>query len=224
MKNAFHHIYIDNYFTSVCLLRELSLGGIYCTGTIRRNRVEGAPLIDLRKANRGVHDALQQTTAKGTFVILVRWQDNSEVTVATNRDDALVLNQTTTTRWSKADGQRVQVPQPTIIAEYDAGMGGVDLFDQMHGQYRTHIRCKRWYWPLVIFNRDRSLVNEWMLYRRRGHNIPYLDFQRAVVQVLLAAPSIERPKGVRPKTSAQVIDEIHLDCKEHWPALNPTQR
>ena len=70
VKNANHHIYIDNYFTSLRLLQELAQNGIFCTGTIQRNRVEGAPLKDLRKAARGTYDALQGQTPPGPQVSL----------------------------------------------------------------------------------------------------------------------------------------------------------
>ena len=83
-KKAGHYVYIDNYFTSLRLLRELNVHDIYCTGATRWDRVEGAPIIDLWKAQTGTHDVLQATNGA---VRLVRWQDNSEVLVASNWDD-----------------------------------------------------------------------------------------------------------------------------------------
>ena len=44
------------------------------------------------------------------------------------------LQETTATRWSKAEQQRVT--QPSIIRKDNTGMGGVDLFDPgLAGQY-----------------------------------------------------------------------------------------
>jgi hypothetical protein len=38
LSMKFHHIYFDNFFTSPLLVERLLEQGIYCTGTLRRNR------------------------------------------------------------------------------------------------------------------------------------------------------------------------------------------
>lgn len=51
--------YVDNYFTSFRLIEELGQAGHDCTGTIRADRVEKAPLInpkELYKQPRGSYD------------------------------------------------------------------------------------------------------------------------------------------------------------------------
>ena len=48
------------------------------------------------------HDVLQATNGA---IRLLRWQDNSEVTFASNKDDPLVLDKTTVKQWSMARQQ-----------------------------------------------------------------------------------------------------------------------
>ena len=43
-------IYMDNYFTSIPLIDNLSKNGLYRVGTIRSDRIEKDPLQDLKKA------------------------------------------------------------------------------------------------------------------------------------------------------------------------------
>ena len=60
---------------------------------------------------------------------VVSWQDNSQVTVASNMEQLpIVLGKTTAKRWLRVNKQKVDVPQPSIVNGYNHGMGGVDLF------------------------------------------------------------------------------------------------
>jgi len=54
-----YFIYVDNYFTSLRLLQKLEGDGVGCTGTIRANRVDKAPLKaaeKMKKEERGSYD------------------------------------------------------------------------------------------------------------------------------------------------------------------------
>ena len=46
-------IHMDNYFTSLPLMNTLSNNGLFCVGTIGKDRTEKAPLQDISKAERG---------------------------------------------------------------------------------------------------------------------------------------------------------------------------
>ena len=43
-----YHIITDNFFTSLPLFRHLKQNNVYSTGTIRSNRLESAPLKDIK--------------------------------------------------------------------------------------------------------------------------------------------------------------------------------
>ncbi|KAF5296703.1 hypothetical protein FQA39_LY12403 [Lamprigera yunnana] len=61
--------------------------------------------------------------------LLVRWKDNNIVTIATNYDSFEPLGKVK--QWSKERKEKVDVPQPMLFAAYNAGMGWVDLLDQV---------------------------------------------------------------------------------------------
>lgn len=46
-------LYVDNFFNSLGLLESLKEQNISCIGTIRQDRIEKAPLKDLKKEARG---------------------------------------------------------------------------------------------------------------------------------------------------------------------------
>ncbi|PSN55274.1 hypothetical protein C0J52_05820 [Blattella germanica] len=190
-------VFIDNYFNSLPLLDTLKNHEIFCVGTIRKDRVERAPLKDMKKLPRGSHYVLQNDG-----LTLIQWHDNSQVTVATNLDTNDTLSKGTCNRWSKKEGKLIAVPQPTLIQLYNKGMGG------------TRIRSKKWYWPLYRFCLDGSIVNLWLIYRQ--HNkVNLVEFRRSIALALLTSPDMETRRGPQPKTKRQVSNEVRRDNTGH---------
>ena len=74
-------IYMDNYFTSLPLMETLSQENPYAIGAIRNDRIEKAPLQDLKKSELGSLCSITESKSK---ITLVRWNDNSQVTLINN--------------------------------------------------------------------------------------------------------------------------------------------
>ncbi|CAG0892316.1 unnamed protein product [Cyprideis torosa] len=78
-----YHVFIDNLFTGLPLLKALSDRGFQATGTIRQNRVpKDCPIkrVDaMKKGSRGTMDAVSD---KVNGLTLIRWKNNSVVTTA----------------------------------------------------------------------------------------------------------------------------------------------
>lgn len=116
--------FFDNYFTSFTLLRELRMVGIQATGTIRANRLMGCNLKsekELRKEGRGAMDT--KVTEEGD-VVLVRWLDNGIVNIASTQVGCGSVG--VASRWSDASKERIEIPCPEAILEYNKFMGGVE--------------------------------------------------------------------------------------------------
>ena len=78
------NVTFDNLFTSLALLNLLSKNGIGGTGTLRSNRTDHCPIKDIKvigKEDCGSYDYRYDSSNK---LIVVRWNDNSVVTVASN--------------------------------------------------------------------------------------------------------------------------------------------
>lgn len=213
-------IFLDNYFNSLPLLHSLKSYKINCVGTIRADRIEKAPLRNLKTENRGSSHIIQDQTNN---ITLVKWHDNSQVTLATNiNDENLCLSKGSCKRWSRKDKSKVSIEQPTLVDMYNQGMGGVDLFDKMRGLYRTRIRSKKWYWPFVRFCLNGSVVNMWILYRYTNPTIGLFEFIRQIVIAILTSP--EYLAGPKPKCSRSVLIEVKYDKIDHLIDSQVTQR
>jgi Transposase IS4 len=92
----------------------------------------------------GVENALYKQ-ARGSFdyrssndVILIRWNDNTVVTIAVNFGSVV---EGKVPRWSNAEKKKVLFTRPTLFQCYNQGMGGVDKIDQQIACYRTRNRA-----------------------------------------------------------------------------------
>lgn len=213
-------VFVDNFFNSLPLMETLRANNIYCIGTIRSDRIENAPLTDLTKQQRGTSHVLKETK---TNLVLIRWHDNSQVTVGTNYgENDICFTKGFCKRWSKQEKKRVDVDQPNIIHLYNQGMGGVDLFDKMRGLYRTRIRSRKWYWPFIRFCLNGAVVNMWILYRFAYPKTSLIQFIRRIVLSLLSSPNYLA--GPKPKCTRSILHEVRFDGVNHLVDKQATQR
>lgn len=173
-----HIIFFDNYFTSHGLLKTLRSSGYRATGTVRDNRTKKCPLPDQKVMKKEVRGCFKYQYDKENSLLLVRWKDNSIVTMMTNYDSIYPLSKVK--RWSKEQKQRIDVPQPHLFANYNSAMGGVDLLDQAVNNYRICIQGKKWWWPLWTHMLNVTVVNAWRLHALAGGNIDLLNFIRCI--------------------------------------------
>lgn len=177
-------IYFDNFFTSTKLLEELKSRNLKGTGTIRENRLGKAfPLQkgrELKTKSRGFYDYV---SSSDNSIVVVKWVDNSIVTLASNNN--VVFPTVTAKRYSQAEKIKIIVQQPNLIKKYNDNMGGVDRADQNMGLYRTSIRGKKWYFPLISHCLDMSVQNAWHIYRNSGGKLDGLAFRRHIATGLL---------------------------------------
>lgn len=176
------NLYFDNLFTSLALLEELKSRNINGTGTIRENRIDFCPLPqkkELKKMKRGWYDFRQSDTD----ILVCAWNDNSPVFVASNHDS--VEPSKSVQRWSSAQKAYVTVQQPNLISKYNQFMGGVDRADQNISLYRSSIRGKKWYFPLIVHCFDLCVQNAWQLHKNSGGKLDHLAFRRRIATAFL---------------------------------------
>uniref|UniRef100_A0A096M2S4 Si:dkey-19f4.2 n=1 Tax=Poecilia formosa TaxID=48698 RepID=A0A096M2S4_POEFO len=136
-------VYTDNFYTSPVLFKHLRTQGFGACGTYRQGRV-GVPTT--------TENALTKKSPRGSIrwirdgeLLFVKWMDTREVSMCSTIHP--VYTGESVQRWQKSpDGkvQKVAVPRPTAVTEYNKYMGGVDTSDQMIGTHSIHRKTKRW--------------------------------------------------------------------------------
>ena len=79
-KEYSYHVFIDNFFTSVRLMRFLKNNNIKASGTLRENRIHKNCTIARKKVmSKGKRGFAQQQTSKDNTATIVAWKDNKVV-------------------------------------------------------------------------------------------------------------------------------------------------
>lgn len=107
----------------------------------------------------------------------------------------------TVLRRQKTDGhiQRVPVPRPTAVGEYNKCMGGVDTSDQMLGTNSVHRKTRRW--PMTVFQHllDIAVTNSYIVHKellmgKQQKPMTRQAFQEELCAKLLGVPPTGPPK------------------------------
>lgn len=210
-----HKIYFDNFFTSYKLLVHLKNEGYFATGTVRENRILKCPLENNKTIGKKLRGSMDSRYDHVNEIGIVRWNDNSVVTVATNCESVQPL--VSVKRYNRKEKRETLILQPNMIARYNKYMGGVDLHDNAIANYRINIRGKKWWWPLFINMLDSSVVNAWKLHRLVYSDKPIsqLDFRSELARSLMSTNK-RRAQSIRGRGSTSSLpSSVRLDNVGH---------
>lgn len=219
VKNPLHHqIFFDNFFSSYKLFLHLKNKGFFAVGTIRENRTNNCPIENCKssftKNERGTYVSAYDKHSK---ISVVRWNDNSTVTVCSNIYNVEPLHKVK--RYDRKEKKEKYVSQPNAIKQYNQFMGGVDLHDNGIANYRTRILGKKWWWPLFCNSLDSIIVNGWKLYNLVNDvKISQFDFKSYVALRLMKT---EKNRLVR--NIPQTLDEVRFDNVGHTVVSHTTK-
>ncbi|KAJ8913087.1 hypothetical protein NQ315_006588 [Exocentrus adspersus] len=132
--NKNHHVYFDNYYTTIPLLVQLAKRGILALGTVRRNRLPKCPFPsdkEMSKANRGEMQEFV-TQMDGVPITAVAWKDNKVVSLLSSYCG--ILPKQTIERYDKIKKRKASFDCPNVVKDYNRHMGGVDLLDSLIGR------------------------------------------------------------------------------------------
>lgn len=210
--NISYSLFFDNFFSSFELFSELKKRNIYGTGTFRENRLYNFPLLgdkSFQKKQRGFYDYMFCVEEN---MLVCRWNDNSMVTIGSNKIPIKPLKMVK--RYSQKENKQILIEQPNVIHEYNQHMGGVNRSDQNISLYRTSIRGKKWYFPLIVHGIDMAIANAWQLHRQSGGKFNQLNFRRMIAIGILK----KGQKSRAAKRKASVFEEVEAryDRYDHW--------
>ncbi|XP_072401576.1 uncharacterized protein [Diabrotica undecimpunctata] len=171
---------------------------------------------NMQKRKRGDVESILE---RETGIIVVRWLDNSVVSVASTCYG--VEPQSLVKRYSQAEKKIIQVQSPCLIGKYNNAMGGTDLMDENINRFKIGMRAKKWYWSLITWMLDATIQNAWVLHKKSGNKLTQLEFRREIVQAYLTKYGVPAKQGGRPSSSLssrsfhRVSDDIRYDGVGH---------
>ena len=200
-----YYLYLDNFYTSTQLLKDLFSHATPSTGTVKLSR-KGFPkcLLDAkawaRKGKRGDFRWIRHSP-----VLAMQWIDSKPVSMLTTLYSA--NEQVSCKRRTKQRGEysELTLPQPFAIHEYNQYMNGLDRSDQMLTCHNVSRKCKRWWKTLFFHLIDIAIVNSFILFQRyraenpdveafsRSNRYSIVDFREALIRQILHFQEFDDP-------------------------------
>ena len=131
---SWHSLYMDNFYNSVELSKELLAVKVHTVGTMRANQGE-PPAIRATKNGRPKMKSGESIAVDNGKVMVVAWKHMKHVSLSTKHDGTLSC---ISRRKKKGHGETETILKPQCIIEYNQYMSGVDRLDQMISYYPFH--------------------------------------------------------------------------------------
>ena len=134
--HSYHHLYADNFFTSVHLAVDRKQADTYLCGTTRSSRRE------CPKPLAAVHLQTGQSVklVNDDSVMLCKWHGKRDVFIIATNDAG-----GDSTRQVRRNRQQIDLTVPTCVKIYNKHMGGVDHLDQMRSYYGVGRAGRKWW-------------------------------------------------------------------------------
>jgi hypothetical protein len=203
-----HHVFTDNFYTSIPLSVLLRNRGFTLTGTIRSNRKGLCKQVTITKKDERALKHRPGTTRYASIGSLcyIGWFDKRAVHILTNCLSPFDP-QVTVTHWYPARNNeagavngRIQrtITIPPAVVAYNAHKNKVDVFDQYRAYLKFELRCRKFWHPIFWFVMESALINAWILYQttREKANLPIVyDHTGFRISVIIALASEWEARG-----------------------------
>jgi hypothetical protein len=215
LEHMGHVITCDNWFTSPILFWDLLKLGFRATGTCRTNR-RGWPsalTIDKGKALRGVPRGTMWWRMHASHQLAaVTWLDNKPVTILTTAVSPInATNDMFVGRWHKNAVK--DIPCSPALVHYQEHMRGVDVQDQLRGNYSVQTRDHKWWHRILLHLLDTSIVNAYILYRARMQRMGESVMSRVKfhydVATKMCTSSVQRRRVIPHRAGIPNPDALH---------------
>lgn len=166
-------LFLDNWYSSPALYRELVMKQTDAVGTVRLNR-KNMPAELKKKIPRG------QVIARYTSEMMaIKWMDKKEVTLLSTFHP----NEMETVSNHRGDRQK-----PSAVIMYNQNMGAVDVADQMLVAYPTERKRKKiWYKKQFRHLINQSVLNSYILFLKDNgpKKSTHLAFRITLIEKIL---------------------------------------
>ena len=201
LVGKFYHVFVDNFFSRIPLLRQLFKDDIYAPGTLRSNR-KLFPKDFILYVKRGLPQRGEHIFRQDGNIVMFLWQDTKPV-LATST--AHKPGSTTTITRKQGNGNTISIQCPMAVVHYNHYMGGVDIGDQYRKYYQVRMKSHKAYKYIFWFLVEVCILNSFNLHRyspiAKKPVFTFLDFRIHLAEELIGIYNSRKRLGRPPSTS-----------------------
>ena len=204
-EGSYRTVFVDRFYTSIDLLKELRKMNLFVTGTIMKNRIPSEVIVPkssqtFKRMERGDfkrHTYSYMLNGKREKVGLICWKDRDMVYCVSNEANTQEID--SCVRRSKFGLQTLN--RPRMISEYNQFMGGVDLADMRRLHCNSTVMCQnRWWLKLFFYLLDVGTSNALVLYnlsrKQNEQPLSIVDYKRELVMTLVGGRFEDIPEVI----------------------------
>ncbi len=203
-------LYIDNFYTSPDLAKNLLERETDCIGTLRLNRKGVPAIIKDKKLKKG-----EVVAAFKNKIMVLKWKDKKDVTMLSTIHDNTIVD--VVSRRGAAN------KKPKVIQDYNTHMGGVDLSDNLLSNYSTaRNRMKKYYKKMFRHLLDISVLNAFIIYKKGGGQKTRLNFIIMLGENLISTyrPNVQKASSSGGRSN-RLIEKPSRLIGRHFPENCP---
>jgi hypothetical protein len=160
-------------------------------------------------------------------ILCVKWKDNKDVHFLSTKHKSADVTGTGKLRRKKGQTPREEVKKPKCAIEYQKGMGGVDLQDQVTALFPIMRRTVKGYRKIFFYILDMCMINSFIVYHKISgkKKTGYSDFRTCIAQQLLESAQLpEYSVRGRPSSSTTPM-RLQAKAWAHFPMhIPPTEK
>lgn len=195
-ENKGFHLYLDSFFTSISLMKELDVIGVGATGTVRKHK-KNFPSVNTKNLNESNPFIFKKL---GSILFIV-WKERKEIYMLTNKYDEKMIQKNSKGIYEK----------PYCIENYNKYLHGVGLANQQTTYYRFQHKSFQWYKNIFYYILEITINNCYLIYKQtlKGSGVRILKYQEFRLFIVEFWISLEDDK----KTKAQMVKETSLPTR-----------
>lgn len=161
-----HHLYFDNFYTTVNNIKVFRENNTYVTGSSRSNR-QGLPKELIKAANANLKKG-EIILINNGFINGILMQDRRFVILLSSYNSVSNEEYNITSKELICEGKKYVILRKAdkvgFINDYNKNMGGVDILDQKIQYYDCNRRSPRWTFKLSVTILNIYASNSYILY------------------------------------------------------------
>ena len=110
--------------------------------------------------------------------------------------------------------------KPQAVLDYNIGMKGVDVSDQLAKSYPMDRKMRKWYQKIFFNLLDMTVVNAFCIHKVLGGTMEQCDFRMALIHQFLRLHRRRRRPAVTPQYPVEERRQHQLLCAQHMQFLH----